>query len=124
MEQVEIRNPNEDWIAADNVYPMMLYRAGDAFEWDGRKTDSLVVADSKEHATALATGWVEGADYAKAKPDDEKSLLEKTAKDIEAGLGDMTLEDLETLKAQETEGKARKGVLAMIDAALEEKLAA
>jgi hypothetical protein len=126
MEEVEIRNPNEFWVAEDNVYPMMLYRKGDAFKWDGRGTDSLVVADSKEHATATAMGWLEGPAYGTSADEEEteKTLLDKTAKEIEGGLAEMSLEDLEALKADETAGKSRKGVLAMIDAALEEKLAA
>jgi hypothetical protein len=125
MDQVEIKNPNENWVAADNVFPMMLYRAGTETVWDGRDTDIKVVSDSKEHATAIASGWYEGVDYA-ALDDvvEEKDVLDRTAKEIEAGLADMSLEELAVLKTQETNGKARKGVLAMIEAALDEKLAA
>lgn len=120
MDQVEIRNPNEDWVASDNVYPMMLYRAGSEIQWDGKGTDTKVVADSTEHATAIASGWAEGADYAAAV--EELATADKTAKEIEAGLADMSLEELEKLKVEETEGKARKGVLAMIDAAIDGNL--
>jgi hypothetical protein len=124
MDQVEIKNPNENWVASDNIYPMMLYRAGTETIWDGRETDIKVVANSKDHATAIAAGWYEGVDYAALDDVVEIDTLDKTAKEIEAGLADMTLEDLEALKVKETDGKARKGVIAMIEAALEEKLAA
>jgi hypothetical protein len=126
VDEVEIKNPNENWVASENVYPMMLYRAGNQMQWDGRGTDTLVVKDVKEHSTALGAGWLEGSDYGSAAdtPETEKTLLDKTAKDIELELGAMTLDDLETLKAEETDGKARKGVLAMIDTAIDEKIAA
>lgn len=122
MQEEEIRNPNDNWVAADNLFPMMLYRTGSAIQWDGRGTDTKIVADSTELATALATGWAEGADYAADAPVGEAKLLDKSAMDIKDELSGMELEDLETLKAEETDGKARKGVLAMIDAAIDGKL--
>lgn len=104
------------------TYPLALYREGegrDAFKWDGRMTEMLSVADSEEHESALADGWGDGADYLGGA---SLSLLDHTAKDIAAVLPELTLEELEALKADETAGKARKGVLADIDEAIDAKL--
>lgn len=49
-------------MSAEN-YPLTLYRAGTAFDWDGRLTDSRVVADSDEHSQAAGEGWKAVADY-------------------------------------------------------------
>lgn len=48
---------------ANSDYPMALYRAGTSFDWDGRQTDSRVVADENEHLQAADDGWQEPADY-------------------------------------------------------------
>lgn len=39
-------------------YPLMLYREGSSFVWDGRQVDSLIVNDEDEEDAALAEGWV------------------------------------------------------------------
>jgi hypothetical protein len=39
-------------------YPLMLYRDGSSFLWDGREVDSLVVNNETEEDAALAEGWV------------------------------------------------------------------
>lgn len=102
-------------------YPLMLYRAGDQFQWDGKATDSLIVDDGEAHDAALADGWKAAADYLVDEP--SGSLLDGTAKDIEAILPTLDIEALEALKADETAGKTRKGVMAAIDAAIDAKLA-
>jgi len=42
---------------------MMLYRKGGEFEWDGKPTDMLCVANGNEHEDALREGWRVAADY-------------------------------------------------------------
>lgn len=106
----------------DGEFPKSLYRSGREFVWDGRGTDTLTVADSAEQEQAEADGWAEAADYLASTG--ESTLLDNPAKDIEPALAELSLEALEGLKADETAGKSRKGVLAMIDAAIEAKLAA
>lgn len=106
----------------ENEFPKALYRTGSEFEWDGRGTDSLTVADAAEQEQAEADGWAEAADYLASESG--KTLLDKPAKDIEPALADLSLDELERLKADETAGKSRKGVLGLIDAEIEKKLAA
>lgn len=106
----------------DNFYPLTLYRDGSEIVWDGRGTDLLTVADKDEHDAALAEGWAEAADYLASDEPGEPSLLDGSAKDIKDALPDLSLEDLEALKAAETEGKTRSTVLAAIDAAIDAKL--
>lgn len=104
-------------------YPIALYREGDgraAFKWDGRMTEMLTVADSDEHEAALADGWREPADYLGAEQ--PLSLLDQNAKEIADVLPELTLDELEALKADELAGKTRKGVLASIDEAIDKKL--
>lgn len=103
-------------------YPLMLYRNGDDIEWDGRKVGVRTVTDADDHETALADGWAEAADFLNAEAND-RSLLDCTAKEIEAALPSLDLEELETLKTAEEAGKTRKGVLASISAAIDAKLA-
>lgn len=106
------------------TYPLALYREGegrDAFKWDGRMTEMLTVADSEEHEAALADGWSESADYL-ATEQQSLSLLDQNAAAIIQVLPELTLEELEALKADETAGKTRKGVLASIDEAIDAKL--
>lgn len=104
-----------------DIYPLMLYRAGSAFCWDGKNTDSMVVEGPEQHEAALADGWQEAVAY--LAPDDEP-LLALTAKEIEAALPSLSLEELEALKSDEAAGKSRKGVLADIDAAIDARLKA
>lgn len=106
---------------ADNFYPLTLYRDGDAFAWDGRGTDRLVVADKGEHDDALDAGWLEAADYL-GSVKVEATLLDGNAKEIAAALPGLSLEELEKLKAEETAGKTRKGVISLIETAIDEKL--
>jgi hypothetical protein len=107
----------------DSIYPLVLYRDGDEFEWDGRGTDRTVVEDKDAHDAALTEGWAQAADYLASVPHEE-SLLDGSAKDIAAALPDLSLEELEKLKADEQAGKTRKGVLSLIDTAIDEKLKA
>lgn len=103
-------------------YPLALYREGDsrnAFKWDGRMTEMVAVDSAEEHEIALSEGWREAAEYLAPSP---LSLLDATAKEISAVLPELTLDELEALKADETAGKARKGVLADIDTAIDAKL--
>lgn len=102
-------------------FPKMLYRDGTEFEWDGRPTDTLVVTDNAEFEAAIDDGWLIPRDYL-GSTKAEVSLLDKTAKDIEAELPNLDLDALEKLKADETDGKTRKGVLAAIEAAIDAKL--
>lgn len=106
----------------ESPYPLMLYRDGDDYEWDGRKVAILTVHAADEHEAALADGWAEAAAFLSAEAND-RSLLDCTAKEIEAALPELDLDELETLKAAEKGGKTRKGVLAAIDAAIDAKLA-
>lgn len=39
-------------------YPKMLYKPGDAFEWEGMKLGSLIVADAEAEVAAFADGWL------------------------------------------------------------------
>lgn len=103
-------------------YPMMLYRAGSAFSWDGKDTDSLIVADGDAHDEAAKDGWQTAADYL-AVETSTPSLLDGSAKEIEPALAALDLAALETLKADEQAGKTRKSVIALIDAAIDAKLA-
>lgn len=51
-----------------NGFPLMLYRAGSALQWDGRGLDVLVVDDATALATARAGGWLTVADLMAPKP--------------------------------------------------------
>lgn len=39
-------------------FPLMLYKPGTMFEWDGEWFDYVIVADQDEADIALADGWV------------------------------------------------------------------
>lgn len=43
-------------------FPLMLYKAGADFEWDGRRLTSLIVDDAEGKAAAEADGWLTAAD--------------------------------------------------------------
>lgn len=104
------------------TYPLALYREGDspnAFKWDGRMTEMVAVESAEEHEIALSEGWAEASDYVGGS---SLSLLDHTAKEISEALPELTLDELEALKADEIAGKARKGVLASIDEAIDKKL--
>lgn len=105
----------------ENEFPLNLYKDGSGFDWDGRPTDSLIVADAEEHAAATEGGWLLADDYLASSPS-EKTGLDRNAADIIDELPGMALADLEQLKADETAGKTRKGLLAAIDAVIDEKL--
>lgn len=47
-------------------YPLHLYRAGSQFNWDGRMTDAIEVADEDEELAA--EGWVRAEAYLNADP--------------------------------------------------------
>ena len=115
-------------MAQDNEYPKAIYRPGDEGEWDGVKMDFGTVADADDEEEALASGWYL---HPKDFPEAEKSqdapqggLLDGNAREIEKELPNLTIEELEQLKVDETAGKSRKGVLADIDAAINAKLEA
>lgn len=109
-------------------YPKSIYRPGDEGEWDGVKMDFGTVDSPEDEAGALAAGWfLHPSDF----PDAERAadaprggLLDKNARDIQNVLPSLSIEDLEKLKADETAGKNRTGVLRDIDAAINAKLAA
>ena len=41
-------------------FPMMLYRAGDEFIWDGVSVETLTVSDAVEMEAAFKDGWGHG----------------------------------------------------------------
>jgi len=94
----------------------------------GARTYAVAGADSEvEETRLLGEGWSltkEDGFGEKSADAPEPSILDGNAKDIEAALPDLPLEELEILKAAETAGKTRKGVLAAIDAAIDAKLGA
>lgn len=102
------------------AYPKMLYREGSGRPWDGRPTDRLVVRSADDEDRALAAGWKDANGYW-AEAESAKSLLDNNAKVIEAALPSLSLEELEKLKADEITGKTRKGVMAMLQAAIDER---
>lgn len=115
----EILNPND--AIRSPFYPLVLYRDGSQFVWDGRATDSMTVGNADEHEEARSAGWVEGADYpnaGKAQP----NLLDLSAGKIADLLPTFNLEQLEAYREDEIAGKSRKGVLALLDIAIDEKL--
>jgi hypothetical protein len=102
----------------------MLYRAGSEIEYQGARLDTLIVGDSEVKA-ALADGWshladlydAEGAFIGQEAPQPE-GIQGLTAAQIIAGIPEMSLNDLGSLKANEqAREKPRKGVLAAIEAA-------
>lgn len=106
------------------AYPLALYREGDsraAFKWDGRMTEMVAVDSAEEHELALSEGWADAETYL-AATNAPLSLLDSTAKEIAEVLPELTLDELEALKADEIAGKTRKGVLASIDEAIDKKL--
>ena len=46
-------------------YPVIVYRVGESFDWDGRPTDTLECADAQALKDAKADGWLEMQDYCK-----------------------------------------------------------
>jgi hypothetical protein len=105
----------------ENEFPKSLYKDGSEFEWDGRPTDCLIVDSVDEQEAAEGRGWAEAAAYLSSSPS-EKTGLDRNAADIILELPDLTLEELEKLKADEITGKTRKGLLAAIEGAIDEKL--
>lgn len=103
-----------------SIYPLALYRDGSDIEWDRRRVGFRIVTDADDHETALSEGWREADAYLSGAA--SLTLLDATAKEIAAVLPELTLDELEALKAAETAGKTRKGVLADIDAAIDAKL--
>lgn len=105
----------------DQLSHTMLYRAGSEFAFQGATLDTLIVEDSEVKA-ALADGWshlddlydTEGVFIGPAEHG-EKPL---TAAEIIAGIPELSLDDLASLKAsEEAREKPRKGVLSAIEAA-------
>lgn len=99
-------------------FPKTLYRDGSMATWDGRGIDWIVVDDAQ--AQEDATGYLEAAEFlateAPAKNDDGSvDYASLNAKQIEALLPDMSVDELETLLLEEADGKRRKGVMAMIE---------
>lgn len=107
-------------------YPRAIYRPGDEGEWDGVKMDFGTVVDADDEEAALSKGWyLHPSDFPGAGSGEASggpTLLDKNAREIEVELPNLTLDELEALKAAETSGKTRKGVLADIDAAINAKL--
>lgn len=105
----------------------MLYRPGLAPNpeaWN-QPVDTTIVAD-EDVDDALAEGWfrhpsdfpVEGKE-----PGPYDSLLDAPVKDIVPLLGELSVEELAGLKAAETAGKKRSGLIGDIDKAIEAKAA-
>lgn len=112
---------------SEGEYPKAIFRPGDEGVWDGVSMDFGTVTDADDEAAALDKGWyLSPADFpaAEAGAMAEPTLLDKNAREIETALPALSIDELEALKAAETAGKSRKGVMADIDAALEAKLAA
>jgi hypothetical protein len=112
-------NPNDSIVSP--FYPLILYKDGSQFVWDGRATDSKAVESAEEHEAALSQGWVEGKDYPNAGKS-VSNLLDMSAGKIADLLPTYDLDQLEAYRADEVAGKSRKSVLALIDVAIEEKL--
>ena len=105
-------------------YPKHLFKSLGAFGSGNRTYDVAGAANEDEEADLVERGWCltkEAAWGLETAP--EKTLLDGSAKEIEAALPALELEELEALKAAETSGKTRKGVLAALDAAIDAKLA-
>lgn len=117
MEQ-EFPNPNDAIVSP--FYPLHLYKAGTEFVWDGKSTDTLIVDDLDAEEVAALDGWQRAEAYLSGE--DSPDILDRPAKEIEPALAALTLEELEALKSGEVAGKTRKNVIAMIDAAIDEKL--
>ena len=112
----------------------MLYRPGTELRvWDQFDVDTLIV-DESEVETHLADGWFlrpdempnapeekggEGAKAGSAGPD----LLDNPASVVIPALEGKSLAELEALSDAERGGKIRKGVMAALDAAIEQRLA-
>lgn len=105
----------------DNEFPKSLYRDGGEFEWDGRPTDRLIVNSNAEQESAEGDGWQEARAYLYGER--KRDILDGTAKEIEAALPSLDLEALEAIKVAEQGGKTRKGVLSMIEAEIDKRLA-
>jgi len=109
-----------------NEYPKAIYRPGDEGEWDGVKMDFGTVTDPADEEDALSSGWylhpTDFPDAEQSKDAPRGGFLDQNAREIEKALPDLSLEELEQLKVDETAGKSRIGVLASIDAALDAKL--
>lgn len=103
-----------------NEYPRVLYRPGSQEEAHGVSVDLLNVGSDEERDAALADGWSLTPTDAAGEPAAPAplTLLDSPVKDIAAVLPSLTGEELEALRADETAGKTRKGVLAAIDAAI------
>jgi hypothetical protein len=59
-----------------NEFPKMLFKMGSAFEWEGRKLDSLLVHDAGQEAAAFDDGWLTSAmvlDADDAAPADDEA---------------------------------------------------
>lgn len=102
-------------------YPKMLYKPGSEIEWDGAKFDTLIVDSLDAEEAVSADGWKSAA--ALVQPE-EPSLLDGSAKDIEAALADVETDALADLLDAEKAGKTRKSVIALIEAEIAKRLAA
>ncbi len=45
-------------------FPLTLFKAGTALDWDGMRVDMLIVHDADEQAAAHEDGWLLAADVA------------------------------------------------------------
>ena len=96
-------NPNDSIVSP--FYPLILYKDGSQFVWDGRATDSKTVETAEEHEAALSQGWVEGKDY----PNAGKSV--SNLLDMSAGkIADL----LPTWRGSDC-GSARDRIVSLID---------
>jgi hypothetical protein len=57
-------------------FPLMLYKPGSMFEWDGETFDYLIVEDGDEAKAAKADGWsVDKPSAEKKEPESDLSAL-------------------------------------------------
>lgn len=110
--------------------PRMLYRPGtETRVWDKYDVDTLVV-DEAEAEQHLADGWHlrpgdwEDGEQKAAGQGGQPSLLDNPANVIVPALVEKPLEELEALLGAEQAGKARKGIIAAIQAEIDKRLAA
>lgn len=64
---------------ADGQFPKMLYKDGEALDWNGSLVDTLIVSDAAEEEIALADGWRLGRDPLDHDGDGKKGGSRKKA---------------------------------------------